>query len=137
MTAHNRSAGRLILLLTAMLLLLSACSLINRNAPSSRLGHETLLADQGVLTCSSECRARGQCGTTPDETVILGGIFEPRTSQHDIYFPDGATVTLLFGQPYTLRQIVDGSELSINFYNVSTQDNTRSGWIAGWCVAAP
>ncbi|MCA9973105.1 MAG: hypothetical protein KC425_22960 [Anaerolineales bacterium] len=137
LNASTRSAARTALVLALLLLALSACSLINRNADGSQLGHETVLAEQGVLTCSSQCRERGQCGTAGDQTVVLGGLVQPRTSEHDLLLPANSPVTILSSQAYTVRQRLDQTEFPINFYVVSTQDNTKAGWVAGWCLAAP
>ena len=126
--------------LAFLLLFLTACSLINRDvAPQQTLGHEVRLEGEGVLVCSQACQERGQCGTTTadSQTVILGGLVEPRTGPHDTFLPAQDRVIINSVVPFTLRQIQDLSELSINFYNVTSPATGQSGWVAGWCVAQP
>ncbi len=90
-----------------------------------------------MLLCSQACQERGQCGTIANQsTVVLGGIFQAQTSSHDVFFPTATRVAINNVTPFWVRQLVDGQQFSINFYNVTAPDG-KSGWVAGWCVAAP
>ncbi|MCA9958339.1 MAG: hypothetical protein KC443_04865 [Anaerolineales bacterium] len=120
-----------------VMLVLTACSLLNRDASAATLGHDTQLEIEAITTCSQSCRERGQCGTTAEQgTVVLGGVFQPLTNSHDMFFPIDTRVSINGVTPYVLRQVSDGQQFSINFYNVIAPDG-KSGWVAGWCLAAP
>lgn len=131
----NKLHAQAVLIL--VMLILTACSLLNRDTSTAILGHDTRLEGNAVLVCSQSCQERSQCGTTTDQgTVILGGLFQPQTGPHDVFFPAKTPVTINNVVPYVLRQVSDQQEFSINFYNVVAQDG-KAGWVAGWCVAAP
>jgi hypothetical protein len=124
--------------LTVLLLALTACSLINRDAgPTATLGHTTELTAAGVLVCSQPCAERGQCGDAVEGgEVILGGRGQPLTTQHDVFFPADVQVDILQRVPYTLRPLSEGDNFNLNFYNIAVPGGEQ-GWVAGWCLAAP
>lgn len=96
------------------------------------------LAGQAVLTCSAQCAARGQCGTAPDgQTVVLGGVAGPTLQPHDRLFPNNTTVMIGLSEIRTLQLVSDpNQQAQVPFYAVATTDQSRTGWVAGWCVAA-
>lgn len=119
------------------LVILTACSLINQQPT---LGSQTTFAPQteAVLTCSSECANRGQCGDTAAQgTVVLGSGGGPATRFHELFFPADARVTINGSDTRTLEPLIGGDQFDMTFYHISVVDTGKSGWVAGWCVAAP
>lgn len=125
------------ILLGLMLVVLTACGLIN-STPT--LGSQTTFAPQSeaVLTCSQECASRSQCGDTAEQgTVVMGGGGGPATRFHELIFPAQARVTINGSDMRTLEPLIGGEQFDLMFYHVTMIDSGKSGWIAGWCVAAP
>lgn len=125
----------LLLSIVALILLtLTAClSLFS----GSRLGHEATLETSGTLTCSTECINRGQCGTAADETLyVLGGLDVPTVANHNRTFPDNTPVQIVSSRVENMQNNADGTPFSLTFYQVTTEDLTKSGWVAGWCIAS-
>lgn len=121
--------------LATALVLLVACSLLNREP---QLGHVTPLVDEGVLTCSQECSQRGQCGTNAElGTVVLGGSVGPVVIGHDVFFLAGETVVINRSENRTLTPVIGGDSFEIPFYQVGAPAQSKTGWVAGWCLAAP
>ena len=92
-----------------------------------------------MLTCSQECLARGQCGTTAEfGDVVLGGSVGPTTNSHQLIFPVSNPNVIINGsEERTVLPLAGGEPFSARFYQVSLNDLTKTGWVAGWCVAAP
>ncbi len=119
------------------LVVLTACGLIN-SAPT--LGSQTTFAPEteAVLTCSAECANRSQCGDTVEQgTVVMGSGGGPATRFHELLFPAEARVTINGSDVRTLEPLIGGEQFDLMFYYVTVVDSGKSGWIAGWCVAAP
>ena len=94
------------------------------------------------LECTSECAARGQCGTTvesPKVDVVLGGLDAPivEPKQHDRYIPAGVTVEIKDTRSERLEQ-VNGRQFDQTFSRVEWRntmgDVQKTGWFADWCV---
>jgi hypothetical protein len=94
--------------------------------------------NQGRVVCNNKCNDRGQCGERTDGTgqVVLINSAGPTAEGHDRYIPAQTDVQILGFEMRTLQ--FNGGEISdLPFYFVSTMDQTRQGWVAGWCVAPP
>lgn len=117
-------------------LLLTACSLINRNVePPAILGHDAMLQGQGRLVCSTQCAEHGQCGEIRSlGKVVLAGRFEPVTVGHDVYFPADMQVPILAAQTFQAQLLSQEEPFLVNFYAIAMPDG-ESGWVAGWCLA--
>ncbi len=137
---RNKNAHKFLrtfLVLTAALLFFAACANLGQGAS---LGDQVQLQPQteAVLTCSQECADRGQCGTLPDQSVVvLGGLTRPTTAAHDVYLMDGSRVGINIMNITTLEVVATGEQPQIPFYNVTSFDQGKSAWVAGWCIAAP
>jgi len=119
------------------LLILTACSLIN-STPT--LGSQTTFASQSeaILTCSAESANRGQCGDTAEQgAVVMGGLGGPAVRYHELLFPAESRVTVNGSDVRTLEPLIGGEQFDLTFYYVTVVDGGKSGWVAGWCVAAP
>lgn len=120
-------------LFTAALLILTACSLLNRGPA---LGDTTELQSQAMLTCSLACAERGQCGTAPDGTkMILGGQFGPIVENHERLFPANTAVTIIESRVEAVQTLATGEQFELRFYHILPPDRP-DGWVAGWCLAA-
>lgn len=122
-----------LLLLLLSLVVLTACSVFNRR----QFGNEVVLEGSGVVTCSGECAARGQCGESVDRgTFVFAGVDTPRVADHNGLLPVDTAVTILETRSVNLQSVSDTTQqFPLNFYNVILEDQTRSGWVAGWCIA--
>jgi hypothetical protein len=102
------------------------------------LGDTTALSGNAILTCSTACSARGQCGTTTElGAVILGSSIAPSTRGHDVAEPEGTVATILEMRPEPVIYSATGEETAANYYLVTTPNQSFPAWVAGWCVAAP
>lgn len=101
--------------------------------------------EQVIVTCSTECAERGQCGTTMDERqlpVVLGGkdgpIVEPK--QHDVFFLSGTAVEIKDNMEATLKA-ENGREFQETFSRIEfvnpIGDIAETGWVAEWCIERP
>ncbi|MFN2137074.1 MAG: hypothetical protein ACK2UK_14030 [Candidatus Promineifilaceae bacterium] len=106
---------------------------------------EETAGEQVIVTCSTECAERAQCGTTmgDEETlVVLGGEDGPvvAANQHDMYFQSGVTVEVKDSMEVELRD-TDGRTFSSNFSRVQLTnpigDIVDTGWIPEWCIERP
>ena len=125
----------LLLWLILAMVVLPACSLINREAV---LGSEVEFQPQAQVTvdCNTACAERGQCGITADgQTVVLGGQNGPVVENHDRIFPEGTAVTILSSSEQTIEPVQGGSQSQLRFYHIQPTDNRQPGWVAGWCLA--
>ena len=123
-----------------ILFTLTACSLINQETDTAVLGHTTTFAidTTAVLTCSQECANRKQCGTANEQSdVILAGRDRPQTGPHDIFLPATQSVTIRNATTVSVQYLPSNEQASLTFYDVVLADGSKSGWVAGWCVAAP
>lgn len=108
-----------------------------------QLGHQIILSGNAVLTCSQECRDRGQCGVlvgTENQAVLVGSPEQPTTTPRQFAMPVGSVVTIN-GEPQQVVLVLatdPNAQEAVNFYNVNVVDrNNTPGWVAGWCLAAP
>ena len=124
-----------IILFLTFALLLSGCSVLNRD-PDPVLGNEIHIPDAaaGTITCSDRCEVKSQCGTTDGNKVIMGGTSAPVVSEWDMMLADETAVFIITSQQRIVQK-VNGEQENIYFYNVTANDGSKSGWIAGWCVA--
>lgn len=113
------------------------------NDDEPQLGHQIILSGNAVLTCSQECRERGQCGVvagTENQVVLVGGPEQPTTSPRQFAMPIGSVVTIN-GEPQSLVLVLASdvnAQETVNFYSVAVVDKGNApGWVAGWCLAAP
>ncbi|MFO7536681.1 MAG: hypothetical protein R6X32_01325 [Chloroflexota bacterium] len=114
----------------SFLLLLTAC------AAGSQSGTETA-AEARFVVCNEECVQRGQCGQNEGgEWVVLGHTDSPHTDNHNILFSANQQVFVSQIQDRQLEIIQSGQQLSLQFYYVNLPDQSKAGWVAGWCVAS-
>ncbi len=112
---------------------LAACSLLNRNPV---LGDTAALQGQAVVTCSTACAERGQCGTIPDGgQVVLGSQIGPVLANHERMFPAGSMVTILESREQMVETVMTLEQFPLRFYHIQPADRV-DGWVAGWCLAA-
>lgn len=123
----------LIIAVSALSFYVSACSLINRGDSKELLESEQIIGGEAKLLCSSECKDRGQCGTSDENEMILLNSAAPATFGHDMAIGSGTNVTIVEQENLTAVQLADSKPLSVTFYLVNIKD-TESGWVAGWCV---
>jgi len=95
--------------------------------------------NQGRVVCNNRCNDRGQCGDRTDGggQVILVSSAGPTLEGHDRYIPAQTDVQILGFEMRTLQPLAGGEPSQLPFYFVSTFDQTRQGWVAGWCVRPP
>ena len=130
-----------IILFLTFVLLLSGCSLINKepDVVIGELGAATLLPDgtTAVITCSDRCEKKSQCGTTRGEKVIMGGLDTTVVSSWNMMLTDKTAVIINTSQSRTVQKVkYPEQEENLYFYKVTANnDSGTSGWIAGWCVA--
>jgi hypothetical protein len=119
----------------ALILLLAACR--DDNAPFAQ-------NDRALIACSEECAARGQCGTTDDgRRVVLANSAGPAVSQHDTLYTDETQVVIagliereLIAARNGAPLIAEATPFPHTFYQVTDQEG-RSAWVSGWCLARP
>ena len=131
---------RLLLLVTAVLLLTSCLSRVNND--SNGQSQENLpsgpLEGQVVLRCNQACTNRGQCGTLPDgNKVVLGRLEGPAVENHNLVFPTESTAVIQASSTSIVETIVNPTRSEQLFYQVVLSDNSKMGWVAGWCVRKP
>ena len=117
----------------ALVILTSACSLINRGDSGEILGSEQLLSGEAKLLCSRECIERGQCGTAEQEKMVLLNTTMATTFGHDMAIRSGTNVTIVDEEMRRAVQLANNKTISITFYLVNITDSTP-GWVAGWCI---
>jgi hypothetical protein len=116
-----------------LVILISACSLINRGESGEILGSDLLLSGEAKLLCSSECIERGQCGTAEQEKMVLLNSTMAATFGHDMAIRSGTNVTIVDKEMRTAVQLANNETISITFYLVNIRETTP-GWVAGWCI---
>ena len=126
-------------------LFLSGCSLLNKppDTPAvgiGELGAFTTLPDRSpaVVTCSETCEKKSQCGIADGNPVIMGRSDDQAVNpmMMDMMLADKTAVFIISSEQRTVQKEIDQSQETIYFYNVTANDGGKSGWIAGWCVAA-
>jgi hypothetical protein len=118
------------------LLLVAGCR--NRTPPLPAVG------EQAVLSCSRTCSERGQCGTIViDQPVVLANVAGPAVKFQDIFFTDGALVTVIETNDRELIAASNGVPLTDvatpfphTFFRVQDEAG-KNGWVSSWCVARP
>lgn len=101
-------------------------------------GETQPLQGSAVLTCSTQCQTHGFCGVNPEnQKYVLGNLAQPSTGYFDLALPDNTTVAINTFQNQSLQPRMGGDQIPMNFYLVALPDNTKAGWVAGWCVASP
>lgn len=62
----------------------------------------------------------------------------PRVEAHDTLLPpETEAVVIEPARETRVALVATGEEFPIFFYHVTLADQTKTGWVAGWCVAAP
>jgi hypothetical protein len=126
--------NRLLLLIIGVIcaLLLAACgATANEEDLQPQVASEARL-----LICSDECARRGQCGQNEArEWVVLGHTDSPHTDNHNVLFPANQEVFAFQMQERQVETIQSGEQFQLRFYHVALPDQTKAGWIAGWCVS--
>lgn len=121
------------LLLIGALLALTACSLLN-SEPT--LGDTTDLQGQAIVTCSTACAERGQCGTAVDGSrVVLGGQGGPTVENHDMVFAVDTAVPIYEMRIQQVETLATAQQFNLRFYHIQRPDGLN-GWVSGWCLAA-
>lgn len=101
------------------------------------------VGDQGVVVCSDDCAAHGQCGSTSDERrVILANQAGPIIRFHDRYFPEDTIVTIRDSQPRELIaaeggiRLEDATPFPHTFYLIAgtVGEIEKTGWVSQWCL---
>ena len=132
-------------LFLTLALLLSGCSLLNKPPEEPAVvvgetGELTLLPDgsAGIVTCSETCEKKSQCGIADGNAVVMGKSNDQAVDPMimDMMLADKTAVSIITSRQRTVQKTGgDLSQQNIFFYNVTANDG-KSGWIAGWCVAA-
>ena len=128
---HNKSIVSLLGLTLFFLLFILGCSRGGEEVP---VEGETAPQQQGILVCSEECAARGQCGKTVngDQTVILGHPDRPVVQDHQMTFPAEDILPIVSTKEELLEVVSTGEQFSHLFFLLQRADE-RVGWVAGWC----
>lgn len=131
--AVSRYGPVLCLLLVMVMLLAAGCG-------GGDTGATIQLQSQATLVCSQECIDRGQCGTTLEgQSFVLGGAIQPVVDAHDRLFADGTLVVVNNSDIRTLQPVqpapTGGEPFPHTFYQVTTIDGSKAGWISSWCIA--
>ncbi len=116
-----------------VIVLLTACSLLNSSDSGLTLGSEESLIGSAILVCGTECGERGQCGGSDRGEMVLINSDIPATFGHDMALPDGAEVEIVREEDRTAVQLSDNEQFPATFYLVS-QPDWGQGWVAGWCI---
>lgn len=128
----RKGAGFAVLVIS--LLALSACSLVRRGEREGTLGSSAALVGRATLVCSTECRARGQCGSTDSGDVVLMSSVSPATRGHDVASLNGTQVEIDQQIAQTVVQDSDGQQFQTPYYLVNVPGRGFA-WVAGWCIA--
>jgi hypothetical protein len=124
----------LLLALLGLLLLLAACR--GEEGPI-RWGNEVVLAGNGVLECSTECGARGMCGTSPERgEVVLLSSWGPSTHDFDLAIASQTPVTIITHLEEFVVEVMTNVEFPLSYYMVDVPERGQ-GWVAGWCLRTP
>jgi len=137
---HPDRAGARRILFTIIVLLLSACGFGGGGAQGEAIEGQNQLPPQSeaLLTCSQECADRGWCGTTNDQrAAVLGKSIDPAAASHDLIFLQDTRVYINYVGLATVELVATGEQSQLPFYYVTSLDQGKSAWIAGWCIAAP
>ena len=136
--SHNQHVIAPYIWLFISLLIFTACLGGGNNNAAAVDDSVPLDGNQGRVVCNNRCNNRGQCGDRTDGTgkVVLINSAGPTAEGHDRYIPAQTDVQILGFEMRTL-QFSGGEQSELPFYFVSTLDQTRQGWVAGWCVRPP
>ena len=122
-------------LLVGVVLLLSGCGLLGRDAPEAA---PAAPVNTGLLTCTEICAARGQCGARDGRIKVIlvntaAPVVEP--GQHDIFFDEGTAVTVTSRWDRQVMLLADDTRQPAQFLQVQPQGLAlpRSAWVAEWC----
>ncbi len=131
----GRFRGLCHLVWVGVFLLVAACG---RGTPTAT-DPQALLSGQAVVACSDQCAARGQCGVLADgQQAILGNSFGPDTLNHDRLFVAGTAVNIVGSEVRVVQSLANAEQRAqLPFYAVALPDNSKTAWVAGWCVASP
>ncbi|GAB4272780.1 MAG: hypothetical protein Kow0080_19540 [Candidatus Promineifilaceae bacterium] len=126
---------RSFLLVTAVSLFLSACGALKQRT----LGANQPLEGNVIITCSEACASRGQCGQSTDRgPFVFAASDTPRVEAHDTLLPPETEAVIIEPARETrVALVATNEEFPVFFYHVILADQTKTGWVAGWCVAAP
>ena len=136
---HSRALlPRQIVLLTAVFLLLTACFGGGNNdtpAEDTTADPATPLTGNVVLRCNQTCLDRGQCGTLGNgDRVVLGGSTGPTVDNHDLLFPHDTAAIVQASTTGVVEPLINPTPSQQTFYLIALEDNSKAGWVAGWCV---
>lgn len=137
------SRMRLIFLLILLAIILAGLLALLSVLRGRGAGDPQFAVDEQVkATCTDECVARGQCGTIGDNPIVLAMDAGPTVVLHDRFFPEGATVTITETSDRELIAARNGIPLTPGatpfphtFYRVN--DDGKTAWVSGWCLARP
>lgn len=126
-------------LLAGVVLLLSGCGLLQRDAAEPA---PPTTGGVGLLTCTEICAGRGQCGERDGRVkVILGNMLEPVVEpyQHDIFYDEGTAVTIVDFRDRQVVILADDLPQSARFLLVRPQGSAapRDAWVVEWCFTTP
>jgi len=116
-----------------MILLLTACSLLNSSESGLTLDTKETLFGSAILMCDSSCSERGQCGESERGEMVLLNSEMPATFGHDMTIPDGIEVEIVGQEERSAVQLSDNEQFTVPFYLVDHPDYGQ-GWVAGWCI---
>jgi len=129
---------RRILVLVAVvgLSLLAACG------SDEIYGDEVELTGSVFLDCNQKCQDYGSCGVAKDsdEQVLLLGAYPAFPHVSTVEFRglmDRTQVEVEESEMITGILQRTGEEVEIRFYRVAQQEADVTGWIPGFCLAAP
>jgi hypothetical protein len=121
------------LVIALALFALSACSvlkLVGEEDSEPALKN----VEEGILTCSDECRDRGQCGLdVQGNDIVLLNTTTPDVGQHDKGASSGTDVTIVKKEIQSVIQVSDNKTLDIPFYEIILPSGDQA-WVAGWCL---
>jgi hypothetical protein len=67
----------------------------------------------------------------------LGNALDPATVDHDRVYLQDTLVNVNLMAIATVELVISGGQSQLPFYYVTSHDQGKSAWIAGWCIAAP
>jgi len=125
---------------TAVLLLTACFGGGNDEAalPPPEGGSSAPLTGEVILSCNQACTDRGQCGTLADgNAVVLGNLEGPAVINHNLTFPANTTAVIQAASTNIVETVANPTRSEQPFYQVVLSDNSKMGWVAGWCISSP